>query len=202
MPAAPRRPTGRRDLLRRGLAALLAAAGIAHAARAQSGTPGAELTRLALLREGDALTVEFNARLTLSGAVEDALRRGVPVYFVAEATLYRSRWYWRDERIARARRVWRVAFQPLTASWRVALGGLAQSYGSLGEALAAASSASGWTLAALAEIDADASHYLRFVYELDATRLPGPMQIGIEGQRGWELRAERELPLERELARP
>ncbi|HMQ72851.1 MAG TPA: DUF4390 domain-containing protein [Rubrivivax sp.] len=196
MHAAPRRPEGRRDLLRRSLALLLAAAGATPRGRAQGGAPGVELTRLALQREGDALTVEFNARVTLSRAVEDALRRGVPVYFVAEATLYRSRWYWRDERIARVRRVWRVAFQPLTAAWRVALGGLGQSYGSLGEALAATSSASGWALASMADLDADAIHYLRFRYELDATRLPGPMQIGIEGRPGWVLRAERELPLD------
>lgn len=196
MPAAPRRSDGRRALLRRGLVLLLAAAGVVPPARAQGTEPGVELTRLALLRQDDALTVEFNARVTLSPAVEDALRRGVPVYFVAEATLYRSRWYWRDERIARVRRVWRIAFQPLTAEWRVALGGIGQSFGSLGEALSAASSASGWTLAASSEVDAGARHYLRFVYELDATRLPGPMQIGIEGQRAWVLRAQRELPLD------
>jgi hypothetical protein len=41
-------------------------------------------------------TLEFAARLELPRAVEDALQRGVPLYFVAEAQLLRSRWYWRD----------------------------------------------------------------------------------------------------------
>ncbi len=196
MPAAPRRPPGRRALLQALFGGLLLALGSTRRASAQAREAGVELSSLSLRREDGALTVEFSARLTLSRGVEDALRRGVPVYFVAEAALYRARWYWRDERVARVRRTWRVAFQPLTATWRVGLGGLTQTHGSLGEALAAVSTASRWQLAELAEIEPGATHYLRFRYLLDASKLPSPMQIGIEGQPDWVLRAERELPLE------
>jgi hypothetical protein len=200
MPDAPRRPPGRRALLQALwlllVGGLLPAAGWPRRAAAQAREPGVELGSLALQREDGALTVEFSARVRLARAVEDALRRGVPVYFVAEATLYRRRWYWRDERVARIRRTWRVAFQPLTATWRVGLGGLTQAHGSLAEALAAASTAGRWRLAGLDEIEPGASHYVRLRYELDASKLPSPMQIGIEGQPDWVLRAERELPLE------
>ena len=84
--------------------------GVAHNARAQ----GVELATLELRPDEGALTLEFNARLTLSRAIEDALRRGVPMYFEVDATLYRSRWYWRDERVARVSRSYRLSFQPLT----------------------------------------------------------------------------------------
>lgn len=200
MPDDTCRRTGRRIFLHAVPGAVwlvaVALAGRPLGARAQAGDAGVELTTLALHREDGALTVEFSARLRLSRAVEDALRRGVPVYFVAEATLYRSRWYWRDSRIARVRRTWRVAFQPLTATWRVGLGGLTQTYATLSEALAAVSTASRWRLADEADLDPDAAHYLRFRYELDAGKLPSPMQIGLEGQPDWVLRAERELPVE------
>jgi hypothetical protein len=76
------------------------------------------------------LDLEFAVRLSLPRAVEDALHRGVPVYFVAEAQLLRNRWYWRDERVARVQRTWRVAYQPLTGNWRVGLGGLNQTHAS------------------------------------------------------------------------
>src|SRR5882672_7049620 len=66
------------------------ALGVAHNARAQ----GVELATLELRPDEGVLTLEFNARLTLSRAIEDALRRGVPMYFEVDATLYRSRWYW------------------------------------------------------------------------------------------------------------
>jgi hypothetical protein len=66
------------------------------------------------------------------------------MYFVAEATLLRNRWYWRDERVARVSRSWRLAYQPLTGTWRVGLGGLNQNHATLAEALAVVSRSGGW----------------------------------------------------------
>ena len=81
-----------------------------------------ELPTVRTSRGEGTLDLEFAVRLSLPRAVEDALHRGVPVYFVAEAQLLRNRWYWRDERVARVQRTWRVAYQPLTGNWRVGLG--------------------------------------------------------------------------------
>ena len=168
---------------------------LALAAAAQ----GVELASLSARRADGALELEFSARVTLPKAVEDALWRGVPLYFVAEATLLRSRWYWRDERVARVTRSWRVAYQPLTRTWRVGLGGLNQSFGSLGDTLAAASSSSGWRLADLATLGTDKGWYVEFDYRLDTSQLPGPMQFGLGGlgQSGeWTVRVERVLRLD------
>ena len=96
---------------------------------------GIELALLETHRQDGELLLDFDARVTLPRGVEDALQRGVPVYFVAEATLFRARWYWRDERLARVQRSWRVAYQPLTSTWRVGFGGFNQSFQTLGEAL-------------------------------------------------------------------
>ena len=156
---------------------------------------GATLTTLAVTRDDGALLLEFAVRLALPRTVEDALQRGVPVYFVAQSTVYRRRWYWRDERVARVRRTWRLAFQPLTSTWRVSLGALGQSHATLPEALAAISSAGGWRVAELAQLDPDGSHYLHFEYELDARQLPSPMQIDLGGRGDWALHVERELAL-------
>jgi len=120
----------------------------------------------------------------------------VPVYFVAEATLWRNRWYWRDERIARVSRQWRVAFQPLTGHWRVGLGGLNQTYTSLAEALAAASSSAGWKLTELARLDPDKSYTLQFDYRVDTSQLPSPMQFGLVTQGDWAVGVSRVMKLE------
>jgi Domain of unknown function (DUF4390) len=154
---------------------------------------GVELSALSLARDDGALMLEFALRLTLSRAVEDALMRGVPLYFQAQAELYRRRWYWRDERLARVRRIWRLAYQPLTGTWRVSLGALAQSFGTLPEAMAALSGAGRWRVADLDQIDPDSRHYVEFEYALDTAQLPSPMQIGLPGQSEWVLRVERTL---------
>lgn len=188
-----RRPPRRRDLLQ---AALLAAVPAWPGGPARADAGGIELTTLALHRDDGQLQIEFAARLRLARVVEDALQRGLPLYFVAEATLLRRRWYWRDPRIARVRRTWRLAFQPLTSTWRVNLGALGQTYATLAEALDAVSATGRWKIADLADLDPDARHYVDFSYRLDASQLPGPLQIGVTGQADWQLRVDRELAVE------
>ena len=185
-----------RDLLK-GIAAVLllclSMLGVGGPAWAQ----GIELTTLKLDRSDTMLSLDFAVRITLPRAVEDALHRGVPVYFVAQADVYRPRWYWRDERIAHVARSWRVAYQPLTSTWRVSLGGLNQSYPSLAEALSLMSRASGWKLLELSQLETGL--YIDFSYRLDNSQLPSPMQIGLGGlggQGGWTVGIERVLRLE------
>jgi hypothetical protein len=145
---------------------------------------GVELATLQTHRSEGALELDFTARVNLPRAVEDAMRNGVKIYFVAEAQMLRNRWYWRDERVARVQRSWRVAYQPLTGFWLVSLGGLNQTYATLGEALNAASSSADWRLAELSQLDLDKSYYIEFSYKLDTTQLPGPMQFGLGGLGG------------------
>jgi hypothetical protein len=171
---------------------LLLGLAAAPVARAQ----GVELATLQVQRFEGALTLDFTARVNLPRTVEEALQRGVPIYFVAEARLLRDRWYWRDERVARVSRSWRLAYQPLTGSWRVGLGGLNQTFPTLSEALGVASRSAGWKLAELGQLDFDKSYYVEFSYRLDTTQLPGPMQFGLGGQGDWAVGATRVLKVE------
>jgi hypothetical protein len=168
-------------------------------ARAQ----GVELATLQTTRAEGGLNLDFAARITLPRAVEDALQRGVPLYFVAEAQLLRNRWYWRDERVSRVVRSWRIAYQPLTRFWRVGLGGLNQTHETLAEALNAASSSAGWRLADLSQLDADRAYYLEFSYRLDTTQLPGPMQFGLGGGGGdWAVGVSRVIKVDLQAGPP
>lgn len=182
----------RRSLGRLALgAALLPLVGAPAPARAQ----GVEVLALQVERGPTIVALDFALRVTLPGPVEDALRRGVALHFVARATLYRSRWYWRDERIGRATRQWRLSYQPLTNSFRVSIGGLHQSVGSLDEALATMTRLSAWRLADADEVDPGERHYVEFEWRLDTSQLPRPMQIGIGSLPEWTLELERTLPL-------
>jgi hypothetical protein len=159
-------------------------------ARAQS----VELKTLKVERQDGDLMLEFSTRLVLGPAIEDALRRGVPIYFTAQASVYRNRWYWRDERLARATRSWRLAYQPLTASWRLSTGGLSQGYASLGEALAPLARISGWPLLEGDRLEPGERYYVDFSFRLDNSQLPQPMQIDLGGD--WKLSVERSLRVE------
>jgi hypothetical protein len=164
----------------------------APAARAET----VQLASLEVARGEDGLLLDFTTRFALPHAVEDALLKGVPLHFVAEADLFRNRWYWRDERVGRATRTWRLAWQPLTRSYRVSFGGLNQSFETLTEALAAVRGVAHWKIAEAAQLDADSRYYVEFSYRLDTSALPRPMQIGLAGQADWTLSVERTLRIE------
>jgi hypothetical protein len=143
-----------------------------------------------LARSDEGLVLTFAARFELSKPVEEALQKGVPLFFVAQAEVLRDRWYWTDKRVATATRTWRLAYQPLTRKYRVTYGGLSQHYDNLTDAMVAVSRSVNWKLLDPSQLD-DGKHYVEFSYELDTAQMPRPMQIGIGGQSDWSLKVER-----------
>lgn len=166
----------------------------------------AELKALRTDRTEDGIQLTATVQFELPPVVEDALLKGIPLIFVAEAEVYRDRWYWTDKRVASATRSLRLAYQPLTRRWRVSLadGGsagrvaLAQTYDTLSEAQSAIERISRWKIAESGDLDGS-EHSLNFRFRLDLSQLPRPFQIGMAGQREWQISLERSqrLRLER-----
>lgn len=161
----------------------------------------AEVSQMRLERSEESVYLSANVRFELPPVVEDALLKGIPMFFVAEADIYRDRWYWYDKRITTATRTMRLAFQPLTRRWRLNIlagaisvtglrASLSQNYDSLSEAMTAIQRISRWRIADAAEIDATSRHNLEFRFRLDLSQLPRPFQIGVAGQRDWAIAAE------------
>jgi hypothetical protein len=161
----------------------------------------AEVTQLRMERSDDSVYLSAAVRFELPMVVEDALLKGIPMFFVAEADIYRDRWYWYDKRVTTATRTMRLAFQPLTRRWRLNIlpgaisvtglrASLSQNYDSLPEALGAIQRISRWRIADAAEIDAASRHNVEFRFRLDLSQLPRPFQIGVAGQRDWTIAVE------------
>ena len=152
----------------------------------------AELTSFDVKREEDGVFLAYSVDIELGKGVDDALAKAVPLFFVAEAEIFRSRWYWRDRRVAEAMRVWKIVYQPLTLNYRVTtIGGLSQNYSSRAEAIAAISRTTRWRIAEPGQIEEGSRHYIEFSFRLDINLLPRPMQIGIGGQADWQLSVNR-----------
>ena len=161
-----------------------------------------EITRLRVERADDGVYLSANVRFDLPAVVEDALLKGIAIFFVVEADIYRDRWYWTDPRVASAARTLRLAYQPLTGRWRVNIvsglitsssglrATLNQNYETLPEALSAIQRLSRWKIAEASEIEADANYALDLNFRLDLSQLPRPFQIGVAGQRDWTISAQ------------
>lgn len=158
-----------------------------------------DLAWLRVIRSEQGVLVDFETRFELPAGVAEALQKGVALHFVAHAELIRRRWYWRNKVVAQATRTWRLAYQPLTLSYRVSLGGLSQTYRSLDEALRTVRSSAQWRIGEALPPDDDGENYqLDFAYRLDTDQLPRPLQIGIGSQPEWNLQLERTLILTNE----
>lgn len=157
---------------------------------------GIELRDVELGRSEDGVLLSFTAGFELPKPVEEALLKGVPLHFEAEARVYRSRWYWRDQRVARAGRTWRLAYQPLTRRYRVSFGSLNQNYDTLEEALTAIQRTTRWRIADLSRFEPGERHYIELGFRLDTSQLPRPFQIGIGGEADWDLSAESTLVMD------
>jgi hypothetical protein len=152
----------------------------------------ADITELQIERVEGELLLSANIKFELTGLVEDALLKGVPLFFVAEAEVFRNRFYWRDQRVGYAVRRWRIVFQPLTSTYRVTFdGGLSQNYPTRAEAFAAISRSARWKIAEGPQIEEGSRHYVEFSFRLDTSQLPRPMQIGIGGQADWAMSVQR-----------
>ena len=179
----------------------------AHAATAQ-------LSQLRTERTEEGIYLNAAVAFELPHVVEDALLKGIPLFFVIEVDIYRDRWYWTDQRVGGAARTIRLAYQPLTRRWRVNIGsgqiggassGLRatfnQNYETLPEALSAVQRVARWKVADSADIRAGNEHNLVFSFKLDLSQLPRPFQIGVAGQRDWSIVIDSTQPLQLQMTR-
>jgi len=152
--------------------------------------------QLRVERADNALWLSAQFDFVLPPVVEDALLKGIPIYFVAQADLRRQRWYWFDRTVVSVQRRVRLAYHPLTRRWRlstvtqaaeeVAPGlSLSQSYDSLLDAMTAIRRIAHWKLSDLGNLEAGGQYRVQFSFELDTTELPRPLQIGSIGQSDW-----------------
>ncbi len=171
-----------------------------------------EVEQLKMERSDGGVYLSATVRFDLPLAVEDALLKGIPMFFVAEADVFRDRWYWYDKRVTTATRTMRLAFQPLTRRWRlnvlpgaISVTGLrasfSQNYDSLPDAIASIQRFSRWRIADAAEIEPDARHNVEFRFRLDLSQLPRPFQIGVAGQKDWTIAVETSRQLVAETIR-
>lgn len=203
--------SSRSGLLERAARLLIAIALVvfANVALAQS---TAEFSQVRTERIEDEILVSAQIGFELPSAVEDALLKGIPMYFVVQADIAKERWYWYDKKVVSAERYMRIAYQPLTRRWRLNVStgvdragsnGLAlnQSFDTLQQAMGVVKRVFRWKVADAGELDGGGKHKLELRFRLDLSQLPRPFQIGAIGQSDWDVGASVVIPLVMEVAK-
>lgn len=135
--------------------------------------------------EGYQFDADFE--ITLNSKQENALERGIILYFVTELNLMSSRWYWLDERVAHSRVREGLSYYPLTRQYRLTRGTLSQNFGTLKGALQALGRVRDRPIAALSELKPDTDYTVELRMRLDISALPKPFQVETLGSKEWDL---------------
>jgi len=126
-------------------------------------------------------------QIELTPGLEDAVQKGVVLYFQTEFDLTRSRWYWFDEKPALAQRLTRLSYQPMTQQYRIASEGITFSARTMFEALQAVGSIGGWRVIDNNQIDSSKSYTAALRMTLDLSKLPKPFQVNALNNRDWNV---------------
>lgn len=134
--------------------------------------------------EGYQLTADFE--INLSFVVQQALSRGVPIYFVGEFSLTRSRWYWLDEQLYQSSQPIKLSYNVLTRQYRIARGALFQNFSSLDDALNIVARQSSATIPS--EIFKKEGRYIAAArLRLDIDQLPNLLQVNALTSKEWDI---------------
>ncbi|MCE1182961.1 MAG: DUF4390 domain-containing protein [Rhodocyclales bacterium] len=169
------------DRLRHWLFLLIFAPVLAWAAEIEVINP-----QLTAAEDGYLLSADF--RFELTPRLEEAVNRGVTLYFVADFELRKARWYWLDDRLVARSQSFRLYYHALTRQYRLSTGGLHQSFASLSEALRMLSRLRNWQVIEAADkLKAGETYEAGLRMRLDTSQLPRPFQMTALGNKDWSL---------------
>lgn len=171
----------------RPLATLLLALMLAWTASARANN--IEISHITLEGNDEGYALDADFEIELNSRLEDAINKGVAMYFDVEFELTRKRWYWFDASVNRHLML-RLAYHALTRQYRVSSGALYQSFSTLPDALRVLSRVRSWQVLERAEIIAGADYQAGLRMRLDVTQLPKPFQVNALTSREWNLASE------------
>ena len=143
-----------------------------------------------LIAEGENYVLNAQFDVAFNPTLEEALQKGLSLYFVFEFELSRPRWYWLDEKLVAQSVQYRISYSPLTLQYRVTSGLLSQQFASLDEVEHLLSRVASRPVVAVDALTKGARYDAAVRLRLDVTQLPKPFQINALASREWSLQSE------------
>ena len=149
-----------------------------------------ESARIEPAAGSDAWVLAADFAITLPGRLEDAVNRGVALYFVWGWYLRRPRLPGGQRRACASCRTYRLSSQARPRQYRLTLNGFQQVFGALDEAVSALSRVRGWQVIEPGQASAGTTYDAQVRMRLDGTMLPKPFQVSAITNRDWNLPSE------------
>ena len=137
--------------------------------------------------DGHALSADF--AIDLGPRVEEAVSRGVPLYFNLELEVIRPRRYWADEHVLGYLLTYRLTYNALTRHYRIGTRGLNRSFDTLADALRAMGRIAALPIADKGTLKPGEAYQAVLRLSLDRSQLPKPFQLDALISRDWQIDA-------------
>ena len=168
----------------------LAACALALIVCAGAQAEGIEVRNAALVAGEEGYFLEADFEITLNPTLDEALNKGVPLYFLLEFEIIRPRWYWLNEKVLNNQQQYRLAYNALTRQYRLGLGSLFQNFGSMSEALDFLSRVRRRNVLEPGTLSKGTTYTAGVRMRLDVSQLPKPFQLNALASRDWNFGSE------------
>jgi hypothetical protein len=168
--------------LRRGLL-MLAFLALAPAAAAE----GIAVRSATIDAADDGWQLDAQFDMQFSQRLEEAVNRGVPLYFVVEFEMAQPRWYWFDEKPVQMSQTYKISYTPLLRQYRLSVGNVYQNFTRFEEVTRVLSRLRGWHVADNGALKKNQPYEARLRMRLDTAQLPKPFQLNAIASRDWTL---------------
>ncbi len=169
---------------RRALVALLVAFMIPASAY---GADGIAVRSAVLEAVEDSWQLDAQFEIEFSPRLEEAVNRGVPLYFIVEFEISRPRWFWFDEKPIQVSQIYKITYTPLLRQYRLSSGAAYQNFNHFDEVVAALSRVRGWPVAEGGALRKQDEYEAAIRMRLDTTQLPKPFQLNAVASNDWNL---------------
>ncbi len=135
--------------------------------------------------------INIDSEVVLNATLEQALEKGIVLYFVTKFNLVDSRWYWLYDEVARGKLRVGLRYYALTRQYHLNHPSFSQNFNTLTEALQALGQLRDYPLTVKPELKNDVDYIASLRIWLDLTRMPKPFQVEALGSNKWDLSSDK-----------
>jgi hypothetical protein len=144
-----------------------------------------------LVAADEAYVLNADFDLNLSGVVEEAVNKGVPLNFLIEFQITSPRRYWFDDEIVTVTNIVIISYHALSRQYLINRDNHQQSFASLQEAKAEFSHLREWQVVEKDLLKKGENYQAALRVRLDQSKLPKPLQVDALGSEDWNIVSER-----------
>lgn len=152
---------------------------------------GIQIKSVNLAAVGEGYEISVDSEIVLNATLEQALEKGIVLYFVTKFSLVDPRWYWLDDEVARSKLRVGLRYYALTRQYHLNHPSFSQNFYTLKDALQVLGQLRDYPLTVNAEIKRDADYIASLRIWLDLTRMPKPFQVEALGSSKWNLSSDK-----------